>query len=181
MAETVNYTCTVRAPSHTWRIGPSISITVNLDTTESINGPYNVMVVAVEDNNFITSTLSVISFPELNGTVLLCKDASALPGQGEVQETTARVHGKRYIMIDAWNHDYNLSLYYYMKALLQPQQKWIYWVGMGLLYLLILVSHWLPVNVSRLTEFDHLRENLVGQEELGLGQLSYQLLIEANL
>ena len=91
LGETVNYTCTVKAPSHTWLIG-SQSIVVNIDTTESTSDPYTVTVVAVE-GSFITSTLSVTSFAELNGTVIRCMDTSVLPGQGEVQEITARVHG----------------------------------------------------------------------------------------
>ena len=94
VGDTVTYTCTISASSHTWMISSlanpaSVSIgarTVNIP-------PYSIEVTSDNGVNMVTgSRLTVTSFAGLDGVNITCFDATTL--NGVVQETTAMVFGK---------------------------------------------------------------------------------------
>ena len=93
VGQEVTYTCTVPAIAHAWIIYTlpnPISKSITRVTTEDSAPPFSFQ--TVQDNaNGIVTAISVTAFPELNGTVISCRDGNVLGG--DMQETTAMVFG----------------------------------------------------------------------------------------
>ena len=94
VGETVSYVCTVASVNHIWSSDSFVqSITIagaSPDVTDA-NG-FTFQSMGLNEDNFLTSSVSVTSFPELNGSLIQCGDASGLGA--EEQNTTALVIGE---------------------------------------------------------------------------------------
>ena len=98
VGDLVNYTCTLPAVSHNWRI-PSlgdVSITrINPIFPRPGDPPSQFSIVTTSDEggtNPITTVLSVTSFAGLNGITITCSDGNRFIN--ETQEAIAMVFGK---------------------------------------------------------------------------------------
>ena len=84
----------MNALAHTWNISsPAAVVAITRTARTASIPPYRFMLT--EDNgNSINSTLSLTVFAGFNGAVITCRDANALPGEGDKQSTTATVFGE---------------------------------------------------------------------------------------
>ena len=89
----VTYICTVKASGHTWRV-PAVSNFERVvgGTTASIVQPPFTLRVLSEDNDVITSSLSFITYPQINQSMVFC--ANFQRPNDEVQEATIIVIGE---------------------------------------------------------------------------------------
>lgn len=91
--------CTVQSRAHIWEayeLPPDIITLSNQRVGPSGPGQY-ILELTANDSSSITTSLSLVTFADLNNTIISCRDGFELPGQGERQETTAMVYGKSLI------------------------------------------------------------------------------------
>ena len=101
--ENVVFTCILPVASHRWIISGPDAINKQLGAGEldrpEVFGSYTINVIeVVEAENRILSTVTVESFPGLNGVVLICRDNTVISNPDE-QTITANVLGKYYVII----------------------------------------------------------------------------------
>ena len=120
----MTFTCTISSIAHQWSV-PSIAISWALvphDQGRVIsNPPFQFAVTEVRTGTFITSTATVNVTADLNGTLVLCRDAiGMLPDQNST--ITLRGMGIMYLYLDKqavgnWiiiGHRRNMLRYPYM-------------------------------------------------------------------
>ena len=94
VGENVTYVCTVASTTHIWRSDSFVqSITIagiSTDVTDA-NG-FTFQSMGLNDDIILTSSVSVTSFPGLNGSLIKCGDGTGLGAQE--QNTTAMVIGE---------------------------------------------------------------------------------------
>ena len=93
VGETVTYVCTVGSARHVWNItGLNEEESVLGGSDDEVRGVFTIAPVSVA-NGILTSSVSVTSFPGLDGVMLRCRDGTNTQGLEE-QTTTATVFGE---------------------------------------------------------------------------------------
>ena len=100
VGDLVIYNCTVQSHSHIWeadafQIDPGRPITPPQRTNHITGPPEYWIELTTIGSSSINSSLSVVTFADLNGTNITCHDGIIL--SGERQRTTAVVYGKSHI------------------------------------------------------------------------------------
>ena len=95
MGESVIYVCNITSTTHVWNVPGSVRDRILVSTSPPVtDGEYTFRVVSVDGTNIITSSLSVSSLAELNGTNITC--AAGFNTDSTRATTVAMVLGECY-------------------------------------------------------------------------------------
>ena len=88
------FNCTVESFAHTWNFGPISEVAITSGTTVDVVLMGFTFRLVETGATAIVSAVTGTVIPELNNTVIMCRNGLIQPGQGETQEGTVSVLGK---------------------------------------------------------------------------------------
>ena len=94
IGDNIRMNCTVESFAHTWDFGPLSEVTITSGTgQDQVQMGFTFRLVEIS-NTSIVSLVTGTVIPELNNTVILCRDGLRPIGQGDKHQVTATVLGE---------------------------------------------------------------------------------------
>ena len=94
VGDTITINCNIESSSHGWNFGPLSEVFVTAGTSQDVvRMGFTYRLLEIGDAGVLSAVTGTV-IPEINNTMIVCKDSNLPAGQGETQEGIVSVLGE---------------------------------------------------------------------------------------